>query len=109
SMEVRSWDVGGEGDMGLEGMVLKNGLARMIMDIAGKMLSVKHIPGPLGVRGRNSDNALIAKMLGWKPNRPLREGLEATYRWIEAEVCRVEGRNISRAAEQPLTLAQRLH
>jgi GDP-D-mannose 3', 5'-epimerase len=92
-------DFSGPVNIGSEEMVSINALARIIMDIAGKMLSVKHIPGPLGVRGRNSDNELIAKMLGWKPNRPLREGLETTYRWIETEVCRVEGRNIARAAE----------
>ena len=86
-------------NIGSEEMVSINELASMIMDIAGKTLSVKHIPGPLGVRGRNSDNELIGKMLGWKPQRPLREGLETTYRWIETQVSQVEGRNIARAAE----------
>jgi nucleoside-diphosphate-sugar epimerase len=80
-------------------MVSINELARIVMDIAGKRLSIKHIPGPLGVRGRNSDNELIGKMLDWKPRRPLREGLETTYRWIEMQVSRVEGRNSARAAE----------
>jgi hypothetical protein len=56
------------------------------MDIAGKSLSVKHIPGPLGVRGRNSDNRMIYEKLGWKPSRPLMEGLEKTYSWIESQV-----------------------
>ena len=58
----------------------------MIMDIAGKNLSIKHIPGPLGVRGRNSDNRLIKKKLGWEPNYPLRKGLEKTYYWIKKQV-----------------------
>jgi nucleoside-diphosphate-sugar epimerase len=65
----------------------------MIMQIAGKKLSIKHIFGPLGVRGRNSDNRLIAEKLGWKPSLPLREGLEKTYRWIHKQVA------ISRSAE----------
>jgi GDP-D-mannose 3', 5'-epimerase len=49
-------------------------------------LTKQHIPGPLGVRGRNSDNRLVASTLGWAPSRPLREGLEKTYGWIEAQV-----------------------
>jgi len=57
-------------------MVIINGLAELIMDIAGKSLSIKHIPGPLGVRGRNSDNSLIQEKLGWKPKQPLRKVLE---------------------------------
>jgi GDP-D-mannose 3',5'-epimerase len=56
------------------------------MDIAGKKLAVRHIPGPLGVRGRNSDNRLIQSRLGWKPNHPLRAGLEKTYSWIATQV-----------------------
>jgi nucleoside-diphosphate-sugar epimerase len=44
------------------------------------------VPGPQGVRGRNSDNRLIYEKLGWKPTMPLRKGLEITYRWIEDQV-----------------------
>jgi nucleoside-diphosphate-sugar epimerase len=58
----------------------------MAMDIAGKKLSVKHIPGPLGVRGRNSDNGLIKQKLGWSPSWPLRKGMEITYQWINEMV-----------------------
>ena len=72
-------------NIGSEEMVTINQLATMIMDIAGKKLSIKHIPGPLGVRGRNSDNRLIREKLGWAPSRPLREGLEKTYHWIEEQ------------------------
>jgi nucleoside-diphosphate-sugar epimerase len=86
-------------NIGSEEMVSINELARMIMEIAGKSLSVKHIPGPLGVRGRNSHNELIGRVLGWKPQKPLREGLEITYRWIETQVNQTKGRNIRRAAE----------
>ena len=56
------------------------------MDIAGKKQSIKHIPGPLGVRGRNSDNRLIKEKLGWEPNTPLWDGLSKTYAWISQQV-----------------------
>lgn len=79
-------DFTGPVNIGSEEMVSINRLAEMIMDIAGKKLSIKHIPGPLGVRGRNSDNRLIEEKLGWKPRAPLAEGLEKTYRWIEGMV-----------------------
>lgn len=69
-------------NIGSEEMVSINHLAEMIMNIAGKKLSVKHIPGPLGVRGRNSDNRLIEEKLGWKPTAPLVDGLKEAYRWI---------------------------
>jgi nucleoside-diphosphate-sugar epimerase len=56
------------------------------MDIAGRKLQIKHIVGPLGVRGRNSDNRFISEKLGWKPQRRLRDGMEITYKWIEQQV-----------------------
>ena len=73
-------------NIGSEEMVTINQLAELIMDIAGKKLRIEHIPGPLGVRGRNSDNRLIQETLGWSPSRSLREGLEKTYMWIENQV-----------------------
>lgn len=73
-------------NIGSEEMITINGLAEMAMTIAGKTLAIKHIAGPLGVRGRNSDNRLICEKLGWRPHCPLQEGLEKTYRWIEAQV-----------------------
>jgi len=75
-------DFTGPVNIGSEEMVDINRLAQMIMEIAGKKLTIKHISGPLGVRGRNSDNRLIKEKLGWAPSRPLREGLEKTYQWI---------------------------
>ena len=63
-------------------MVTINQMAEIIMKIAGKKLSVKHIPGPIGVRGRNSDNKLLRKNLGWEPSQSLFEGLSKTYPWI---------------------------
>lgn len=79
-------DFEGPVNIGSEEMVMINQLAEIVMSIAGKKLTIKHIPGPLGVRGRNSDNRLIYEKLGWKPSRPLREGLEKTYSWIEEQV-----------------------
>lgn len=73
-------------NLGSEEMVTINQLAELIMEIAGRKLSIRHIPGPLGVRGRNSDNALIREKLNWAPSRPLREGLEKTYEWISKQV-----------------------
>jgi nucleoside-diphosphate-sugar epimerase len=73
-------------NIGSEEMVSINELARMVMEIARKGLSVKHIPGPLGVRGRNSDNKLIRTELEWEPTMPLRDGLAKTYAWINEQV-----------------------
>jgi GDP-D-mannose 3',5'-epimerase len=79
-------DLTGPFNIGSEEMVSINHLARIIMEIAGKDLRLKHISGPLGVRGRNSDNRLIRENLGWVPSGSLRDGLEKTYRWIEGSV-----------------------
>jgi len=79
-------DFSGPVNVGSEEMVSINRLAEMIMEVAGKSLKIRHIPGPLGVRGRNSDNALIDSKLDWRPNRPLREGLEKTYAWVSRQV-----------------------
>jgi nucleoside-diphosphate-sugar epimerase len=73
-------------NIGSEEMVTIDQLAGLIAAIAGKNLTIRHIAGPLGVRGRNSDNRLIREKLGWAPSRPLREGLEKSYRWIESQV-----------------------
>jgi GDP-D-mannose 3',5'-epimerase len=73
-------------NIGSEEMVTINGLVDVVCDIAGKKLEKVHIPGPLGVRGRNSDNRLIAQKLGWRPSQTLRRGLELTYSWVETQV-----------------------
>lgn len=79
-------DFTGPVNVGSEEMVSINDLAELIMGIARKKLAIRHIPGPLGVRGRNSDNRLIGKKLGWKPSQPLVVGLEKTYHWIEEQI-----------------------
>ncbi len=73
-------------NIGSDEMVTINQLAMMTAQIAGKKITLNHIDGPLGVRGRNSDNRLIEAKLGWRPTQPLRVGLEATYQWIAAQV-----------------------
>jgi nucleoside-diphosphate-sugar epimerase len=73
-------------NIGSEEMVTINELAHMVMDISGKRLTLKHVTGPTGVRGRNSDNALIRARLNWSPSMPLRRGLEQTYEWISCQV-----------------------
>ncbi len=79
-------DFVGPVNIGSEEMVTINQLAGMVIGIAGKELSVKNIPGPLGVRGRNSDNRLIRQMLGWAPSQSLQAGLETTFDWISRQV-----------------------
>lgn len=73
-------------NIGSEEMISVNHLAEMVIDISGKNVSVRNIPGPTGVKGRNSDNRLIQHKLGWQPNYALRKGMEQTYRWIEEQV-----------------------
>lgn len=79
-------DFPGPVNIGSEEMVSINELARMVMDIAHKKVSIVHVPGPLGVRGRSSDNRLIRKKLGWAPSSKLVDGLTRTYAWIEEQV-----------------------
>lgn len=73
-------------NIGSTEMVSINQLVDIVSDIAGKKLVKRHIAGPLGVRGRNSDNRLIAERLGWAPSQPLRAGLERTYAWIVQQI-----------------------
>lgn len=79
-------DFTGPVNIGSEEMVTINQLAAIVMKTAGKQLRIRHIPGPLGVRGRNSDNRLIAEKLAWKPSAPLADGIANTYSWISAQV-----------------------
>ncbi len=73
-------------NIGSDEMISINGLAEMVMGIAGKKLNIVHIPGPLGVMGRNSDNRLIKEKLGWAPSWPLSKGMALTYQWINEQV-----------------------
>lgn len=81
-------DFSGPVNIGSEEMVTIENLADRIIRIASKKLTKKYVPGPLGVRGRNSDNRLLLKKLGWALSQPLNVGLKKTYFWIEQEVKR---------------------
>jgi GDP-D-mannose 3',5'-epimerase len=80
-------------NIGSEEMVTINHLAEIIMEIAKKKIIIKHIDGPLGVRGRNSDNKLIKDKLNWAPSLPLKEGLTKTYVWIAEQVLKNQQAN----------------
>ena len=82
SIRLMRSDFMGPVNIGSDEMVTINKLADTIMKISGKTIKKKHIKGPLGVRGRNSDNRLIFEKLGWKPEKTLEEGLKTTYSWI---------------------------
>ena len=73
-------------NLGSDHMVSINELAEMIAGIAGIEITVKHIPGPMGVRGRNSDNTRLREVLKWEPALSLEDGLKRTYAWIEGQV-----------------------
>jgi GDP-D-mannose 3',5'-epimerase len=87
-------------NLGTDRMVTINELARIVIDISGKRdISIRHIDGPQGVRGRNSDNTRLREVLGWEPGIDLEEGLVGTYRWIEAQVRPERGSAVARERE----------
>ena len=69
-----------------EEMISINDFTKMIIEIGNKNLIIKNIPGPEGVRGRNSDNKLIKEKLNWAPSQPLKEGVNQTYHWIKEQI-----------------------
>jgi nucleoside-diphosphate-sugar epimerase len=79
-------DFQGPLNIGSEEMIAINDLARMAIRLSGKKVSIRNIEGPQGVRGRNSDNALMREKLGWQPTQPLEEGMRKTYEWIARQV-----------------------
>lgn len=79
-------DKTGPYNIGSDEMVTISGLVDIVSDLAAKPVGKRFVPGPTGVRGRNSDNRLIEAELGWRPSEPLRDGLAKTYAWIEAQV-----------------------
>ena len=85
-LKLMSSDFTGPVNIGSEQRVTINQLVDIACDIAGKKLIKKHIKGPTGVRGRNSDNKLIKEKLNWAPSQDLRTGLEKTYNWINSQV-----------------------
>ena len=86
TMRLMRSDFEGPLNIGSDEMISINQLVDLVADIAGKTLHKHHIPGPTGVRGRTSDNRLVAEKLHWQPSQGLRLGLEKTYAWIEDQV-----------------------
>lgn len=79
-------DFTGPVNIGSEEMVSIDELVRIVSGIARKEIKIKHVPGPTGVRGRNSDNKLIREKLDWSPSQPLSKGLAKTYEWINSQI-----------------------
>jgi len=79
-------DFAGPVNIGSDEMIRINDLAKMIIGISDKKISIDNIPGPLGVRGRNSDNRLIYEKLQWKPSLKLIDGITSTYQWIKNQI-----------------------
>ena len=73
-------------NIGSEEMVTINELTEMVIGFSGKKLKIRHIEGPLGVRGRNSDNRLIKEKIGWAPSQRLKDGMKLTFEWIRKEI-----------------------
>jgi nucleoside-diphosphate-sugar epimerase len=84
-------NVMGPVNIGSDELISINGLAEMAMSIAGKKVVIQHVPGPLGVRGRSSDNTYIQQALGWRPATKLIDGMKITYQWIEEQVKQRKG------------------
>jgi len=85
-MKLMNSDFSGPVNIGSEEMVSINQLVKIAAEAAGKNITIKHISGPTGVRGRNSDNHLIREKLGWEPTLPLKEGIGRTYNWISEQI-----------------------
>ena len=79
-------DFTGPVNIGSDEMISINDLARMVIGISKKELTVKNISGPLGVRGRNSDNNLYLEKIGWRVSESLKSGIEKTFNWINKQV-----------------------
>jgi len=73
-------------NLGTEEMLSMNAFAELALSFEGKKVPIKHIPGPQGVRGRNSDNKMIRDLIGWEPSISLKDGLRKTYFWIKGEM-----------------------
>ncbi len=86
-LRIMRSDYRGPLNLGTEEMVSINELVRLVIEVSGKRdISIRHIDGPQGVRGRNSDNSRLREVLGWEPSISLRDGMAPTYRWIAEQV-----------------------
>jgi nucleoside-diphosphate-sugar epimerase len=86
SLRLMRSDFAGPVNVGSEEMIKINDLAKMVIGISEKKLDINNISGPLGVRGRNSDNRLIEERLQWKPSQRLLDGITTTYHWIKNQI-----------------------
>ena len=85
-LKLMESDFIGPVNIGSDEMVTINDMVKNVIDISGKMVHIKHVDGPTGVRGRNSDNNLIKEKLNWSPTQPLYNGLIKTYEWINSKI-----------------------
>ena len=85
-MRLMDSDFEGPVNIGSDHLISINNLVLMVSGIADKTITIKHIPGPQGVRGRNSNNDLIREKLGWVPPQDLYGGISKTYHWIAEQV-----------------------
>jgi GDP-D-mannose 3',5'-epimerase len=85
-LKLMESDFNGPVNIGSDEIVTINDLVNYIINISGKQISIKHIEGPTGVRGRNSDNNLIKEKLNWSPTQSLYDGLIKTYEWINKKI-----------------------
>ncbi|PNH06094.1 GDP-mannose 3,5-epimerase 2 [Tetrabaena socialis] len=93
-------------NLGSTEMVSMNEMMEMAMNIEDKKLPIKHIPGPEGVRGRNSDNKLILEKLGWEPTVSLKDGLGLTYAWIKKQVAKETDKGVDASKFSHSTIVQ---
>jgi len=94
-------------NLGQDRLVTINELADMIAAAAGIKITIKHVPGPQGVRGRNSDNTRLREVLRWEPRISLEQGLKHTYQWIDRQVHAAERRGASVSLENPSSAGRR--
>ena len=85
-LKLMESDFVGPVNIGSDEMVTINDMVKSVIDISGKKVYIKHVDGPTGVRGRNSDNNLIKEKLNWSPTQPLYDGLIKTYKWINSKI-----------------------
>ena len=85
-LKLMESDFIGPVNIGSDEMVTINNMVNSVIEISGKIVHVKHVDGPIGVRGRNSDNNLIKEKLNWSPTQPLYDGLIKTYKWINDKI-----------------------
>jgi len=86
SIKLMRSDFQGPVNIGSDEMVTINRLVEIASKVADKNVGIKHIDGPLGVKGRNSDNRLIKAKLGWAPSLKLEQGMRKTFRWISEQI-----------------------